>query len=200
MKKMGSAEEYIEVHPNWSEELLLLREMLLSTELVESIKWGSPVYTLNGTNLIGLGAHKHHCGLWFFQGSLLKDNTDLLVNAQENKTKNLRQIRFTKEDKIDIEVLKNYVQEAINLLKQGITVAPPVRSKEVHICKELAKTLKENKKISAAFYSLTPGRQREYNEFINEVKKDTTKQKRLEKITPMILQGIGLNDKYKTAK
>ena len=197
MKKVDSAEVYIEMHSNWTKELSLLREMLLATELEECIKWGSPVYTLKGTNLIGLGAHKHHCGLWFFQGSLLKENTELLVNAQENKTKNLRQIRFNKNDKIDTDELRKYVQEAIDLLKEGIIIKPTKRSSEVNICKELDSLLKDNDKILVAFYELTPGRQREYNEYIMEAKRDTTKQSRLKKITPMILKGIGLNDKYK---
>ena len=44
---------------------------------------------------------------------------------------------------------------------------------------------------------LTPGKQREYAEYIQTAKQDATKQTRLEKITPMILKGVGLNDKYK---
>jgi uncharacterized protein YdeI (YjbR/CyaY-like superfamily) len=44
---------------------------------------------------------------------------------------------------------------------------------------------------------LTPGKQREYAEYITEAKKDETKLKRIEKIIPMIKAGIGLNDKYK---
>ena len=197
MKKVGSAEEYIEMHSNWTKELSQLREMLLATELEEYIKWGSPVYTFKGTNLIGIGAHKHYCGLWFFQGSLLKENTELLVNAQENKTKNLRQIRFNKNEKIDTDVLRKYVQEAIDLFKEGIIVTPTKRNNEVNICKELDLLLKNSEKILVAFSKLTPGRQREYNEYILEAKKDSTKQSRLEKIKPMILNGIGLNDKYK---
>lgn len=56
--------------------------------------------------------------------------------------------------------------------------------------------LKENE-LSQKFYDLTPGKQREYCEYIETAKRDTTKQKRIEKIKPMILEGIGLNDKYK---
>ncbi|MFZ0490545.1 MAG: DUF1801 domain-containing protein, partial [Salegentibacter sp.] len=65
-----NAEEYIAKHQKWDEELNILREMLLSTELGESIKWGAPVYTLNNKNVVGLGAFKNHCGLWFFNGAL----------------------------------------------------------------------------------------------------------------------------------
>jgi uncharacterized protein YdeI (YjbR/CyaY-like superfamily) len=44
---------------------------------------------------------------------------------------------------------------------------------------------------------MTPGKQREYCEYISEAKRDATKLKRLEKIIPMIIEGVGLNDKYK---
>jgi uncharacterized protein YdeI (YjbR/CyaY-like superfamily) len=51
--------------------------------------------------------------------------------------------------------------------------------------------------LKTSFAKLTPGKQKEYIIYINEAKQEATKLKRLEKIKPMILQGIGLNDKYK---
>lgn len=50
---------------------------------------------------------------------------------------------------------------------------------------------------TAAFRSLTPGRQREYSEYVASAKRDATKQSRIEKILPMITAGIGLNDRYR---
>ena len=41
-----SFEEYLEHHPQWEEELRELREMLMTTELSETIKWGAPTYTV----------------------------------------------------------------------------------------------------------------------------------------------------------
>ena len=40
----------------WTAEILTLRQIMLSTELTEEMKWGSPVYTLNGKNVIMLAA------------------------------------------------------------------------------------------------------------------------------------------------
>ena len=70
-----SADQYVEIHQNWQEELSVLRKMLLSTELEEEIKRGAPVYTLQGKNVIGLVAFKNHCALWFFNGASLKKNS-----------------------------------------------------------------------------------------------------------------------------
>ena len=77
-----SVDQYIETHPSWEQELLFLREILQNTELEECIKWGAPVYALDGKNVVGMAAFKNHCALWFFNGALLKENTALLYNAQ----------------------------------------------------------------------------------------------------------------------
>ena len=61
----------------------------------------------------------------------------------------------------------------------------------------LKKELQNDAELNRAFKSLTPGKQREYADHINEAKRDATKQSRLEKIIPMIKEGIGLHDKYK---
>ena len=52
-------------------------------------------------------------------------------------------------------------------------------------------------KLATIFESLTLTKKREFTEYISSAKRDDTKQKRLEKIIPMILNNIGLNDKYK---
>lgn len=191
-----SAKEYIENHPYWRAELEQFREMLLGTELTETIKWGVPVYTFQGKNIVGTAAFKNHIALWFYQGALLKKNTDLLINAQEGKTKALRQIRFKKGDPIKKELLQNYVLEAIQNQREGKEIKPE-RHKNVEIPKELEHVFKNNPNLNEAFEQLTTGKQREYCEYIATAKREGTKQSRVEKITPMILAGKGLNDQYK---
>jgi len=57
-----------------------------------------------------------------------------------------------------------------------------------------------NKEIELAFNELTKGKQREFATYIKEAKQEKTKQKRLEKITPLIEAGKGLHDKYREKK
>ena len=45
----------------WSEELLLLRSIILQTGLTEELKWSMPCYTLNGKNILMLAAFKDSC-------------------------------------------------------------------------------------------------------------------------------------------
>ncbi|KAA3618997.1 MAG: hypothetical protein DWP94_14015 [Flavobacterium sp.] len=188
--------DYIKKHERWSEELTQLREIFQQTGLLEEVKWGSPTYTLNGKLIAGLGAFKNHFGIWFFQGVFLKDSHKKLVNAQEGKTKALRQWKFGEGDPIEPEIIAQYIQEAIENSLAGKEVKPE-RKKGVVIPDLLKQAMAGNTKLKAAFNTLTPGKQREYAEYIGSAKREATKESRLEKITPMILEGIGLYDKYK---
>ena len=197
MKKVHSIEEYIEINANWSEALTILRDIINSTEVEESIKWNAPVYTVYRKNVIGLGAFKNHFGIWFFNGVFLKDEKKLLTNAQEGKTKALRQMRFESIDDIDKHAILSYVKEAIKNQKLGKEVKSDRTNKKTVIPKMLQKELNKDPDYKNSFDKLTPGKQREYCEFIETAKREPTKIIRLEKIKPMILQGIGLNEKYK---
>jgi len=197
MNKAHSVEEYIENNAHFDEGLTLLRDLMNSTELIETLKWSAPVYTINDKNVIGLGAFKNHFGIWFFNGVFLKDEQKLLVNAQEGITKALRQMRFSNITDINKNIVLSYVKEAIENQKLGKEIKPDRKKKELVIPKELKKILDSNTKLHTSFIKLTPYKQREYANYIFDAKRDATKLTRLEKIKPMILQNIGLHDKYK---
>ncbi|WP_142783226.1 YdeI/OmpD-associated family protein [Changchengzhania lutea] len=197
MKKIHSVEEYIEDHAHFSDALVLLRDIINATELSESIKWNSPVYTLNDKNVLGLGAFKNHFGIWFFNGVFLKDEHNLLMNTQEEKTKALRQMRFESIKAIDKNVVLAYIKEAIENQKLGKEIKPDRKTKTVTIPELLKTAINTNSSLKKSFAALSPYKQREYCEYIATAKRDATKLTRLEKIKPLILQGLGLNDKYK---
>ena len=198
MKKIYSVEEYMEEHQNFSDAIILLRDIINTTEVEETIKWNAPVYAVNGKNVLGLGVFKRHFGIWFFNGVFLKDTKKLLVNAQENKTKALRQMRFEKLEDINKNIVLAYVKEAIENQKLGKEIkATRTTKKDIIIPLELQTELDTNETLAEAFKILTAGKQREYCEYIDSAKRETTKQTRLEKIKPMIIKNIGLHDKYK---
>lgn len=198
MKRYKTPEEYIANNKDWQQSLILLRDILLSTQMTETIKWGVPVYTFEGKNIVGLGAFKSYAGLWFFQGVLLKDNKKKLINAQEGVTKALRQWRFNSVNEIEAEskTIKQYLEEAIQNQKAGKEIKPAKKSPAA-IPELLNEAFKKNAKLKKSFDQLTPFKQREYCEYIAEAKRETTKISRLEKIVPMILKKIGLNEKYR---
>lgn len=196
MPKDEKIEAYFEKEKPFKTAVLRLREIIYKTELVEDFKWNTPVYTINGKNVAGIGGFKNHFGIWFFNGALLKDAKGLLTNAQEGKTKALRQMRYQSVEEINEKILHSYLIEAIENQKAGREIKP-VKATKINIPVELQETLKNDKAFQLAFNKLTPGRQREYAEHIASAKQEATRLKRLDKAVPLILAGVGLHDKYK---
>ncbi|MGC4231490.1 MAG: YdeI/OmpD-associated family protein [Niabella sp.] len=180
----------------WAEELALVAGILSKMPLEKTIKWGAEVFTYKGKNVVSYGGFKNYFTIWFYNGVFLKDKYKVLVNAQEGKTKSLRQWRFTSKDEIDEKKILEYLQEAIEVEKKGLKMQPekftPVEPPPL-----LSDALQEDKKLKIAFEKLTPGKQKEYILYIKEAKQEATQLSRLDKIKVMILQGVGLNDKYK---
>ena len=90
-----------------------MRELVYSTELEESIKWGLPAYTINGKNVLEIAAFKAFVGIWIHQGVFLKDSENMLVSPTHGKSKAMRQWRFHSANEIDPKLVLSYVEEAI---------------------------------------------------------------------------------------
>ncbi len=118
------------------------------------------------------------------------------MNAQEGRTKALRQWRMQTAKEIRPAIIKSYVKEAINLAREGRQIAPS-RGKPVIVPPELKKALRADKSASEKFRNLRLGLHREYAEYIIDAKRDDTKLRRIEKILPMLRNGVGLHDKYR---
>jgi uncharacterized protein YdeI (YjbR/CyaY-like superfamily) len=198
MKTIPAVDKYILTTGKWEEALILLREIVLFTRVEESLKWGRPIYTFQGKNVLGISAFKSYVGLWFMQGALLKDEHHKLINAQEGVTKALRQWRFGSVEEIqnNAEIIRNYIEEAILNQQKGLVIKPE-KSKQLVIPEAFYQRLKADSILSNAFDLLTDSKKREYAEYIQEAKRTETREKRLDKICPMILTGIGLNERYK---
>ena len=192
MKRLKQIDTYIAKKPAWSGTLALLREIVADTELEESVKWGGPVYTLEGKNVVGLGAFKNFAALWFFQGALLSDPLGVLINAQEGKTKALRQWRFGMSDPVPVDQVKQYLNEAITNQKKGVTITPAKPSKKPLIVpQELEQILSVQLALKNKFNSLPLTTRRELTDFISSAKKSETRIKRLAKVVSLIEVGKG---------
>ena len=178
----------------WEKEVAYLQALVERTELTLEIKWGGPIYTLDGVNVVGVGGFKSYFGLWFFKGVLMSDPKKLLVNAQEGKTQAQRQLRFQSMDELDEAVVMTYLQEAIEIEKKGLKVNFEAQDFHSPILEE---ALASDPVLAEAYDALTSYKQKEYREYIASAKQERTKHSRLEKIKPMILVGKGLNDRYK---
>ena len=195
MELSKSAEEYYLKDNPRKRILLELRRILLECGLEEDCKWGAPAYLWKGKNIIGVAAFKNYAGLWFHQGVYLSDAAGVLINAQEGKTKALRQWRFETVEDLNEALIKSYVFEAIRNQEDGKVLK--VQKRPLLVPDELQTILDRDTDIRTAFEALTPGKQKEYAEYIAEAKREATRLSRRNKAIPMILKGMGLNDKYR---
>lgn len=179
----------------WESELETLKAILAKTELTETVKWGAPTYTFNGKNVLGIGGFKNYFTIWFYKGVFLKDPKGVLVNAQEGTTKSLRQWRFASAKEINEKLILQYAAEAIAVEKAGVAVKPA--KKEFGIPEVLQQELDASPEMAAAFAGFKPYKQNEFLEYIGSAKRLETQLSRLEKVKPLILEGRGLNDKYR---
>lgn len=172
-----------------------LRNILLDMGFDEQIKWRMPVYTAHGRNAVWLGVIKTAVSLSFFEGNRVDDYLGVLINVQEGKTEAMRHWRFTNMTDINDEDVRIYLGQAIDIASKPIQKLK--KKKPVIIPQELNEALDQNPALGAAFSAFTPGRQRDFCEYIATAKRKNTKADRMTKIIPMILRGEGMNDKYR---
>lgn len=179
---------------NWREELEMLRQIVLETGLTEEIKWGAPVYTHKGKNIVSVGALKESANIGFFKGVLLTDKHKIL--QQQGNLQSDRIIIFTNVKDIEKvkDVLKEYVLEAIEIEESGKKVE--FKKNPEPIPNELLEAFEQDPAFKKAFYALTAGRQRGYIIHFSQPKQSQTRIGRIEKYKEQIFNGIGLNDKY----
>lgn len=191
-----SPDDFFSQKLQFSSELLKLRKIILHSGLEETIKWGIPCYCFEKHNVVALCEFKSYFGLWFYQGALLNDERKKLINANEESTKALRQWRMNSMDDIDEQLILSYIHESIENFKIGNIILPE-RDKEISVPMELQAVMIQNKDLKSNFDKLSKTKKRDYCEYISSAKRLETKQQRIEKIIPMITNGVGLNDKYK---
>lgn len=199
MEKSEKIEAYYNEEHRFKKAISLLRDRVLKTDLEETFKWSFPTYTLNNKNVLAICKFKNHFGIWFFNGVFLNDSHKVLENAQKGKTKAMRHWKFTKIDEIDKTILDIYINEAIENQRRGIELPPlkKERTSNPKIPLLLSNAFMHNPKAKSAYSNLSPYKQKEYVEYISSAKQEKTKTSRLAKILPMIMEGKGLNDKYR---
>ena len=178
----------------WQEEFEKLRNVVLDCGLTEELKWGCPCYTFEKRNIVLIHGFKEYCALLFFKGALLNDAEGILIQQTKN-VQAARQIRFTNVREIVKlkPILKAYIHEAIEVEKAGLKVKFK-KATEFKIPEEFQNTLDKTPALKTAFKALTPGRQRAYLLHFSAPKQSKTRAARVEKCTPQILKGKGLND------
>jgi len=195
MNKMNpKVDQFLEKATKWQEEMTLLRIIVLDCGLTEEFKWMHPCYTFQNKNVVLIHGFKEYCALLFHKGALLKDAEGILIQQTEN-VQSARQIRFTDINQIKKQksIIKVYIKEAIEVEKSGMKVALKQTS-DYTIPEEFQNKLDSTAELKKAFNALTAGRQRAYLFYFSQAKQSKTRESRIEKYIPKILNGKGIDD------
>lgn len=187
-------DKFLKTTKQWQKEIAKLRSIILSTKLEENFKWNLPCYSHNGSNVAIIQPFKACLGMMFFKGSLLKDPKGVLISNGPNSQAG-RRFEFDSVEDIAkmAPTIKAYLKEAIAIEDSGQKVE--FKKRPERWPEELKKAFAKTPKLKEAFNALTPGRQRAYILHFSSAKQASTRQSRIEKCTPHILKGKGLNDR-----
>lgn len=177
----------------WREQLFQLREILLDAGLKEEIKWGVPVFTYKGKNIVLLAAFKNYIGLSFFNGILLTDPNNLLEKPGEHtgKARVIKIYRDTQVASLKNQIVQ-WVNQSVKIVSEGRK--PQKTTKLPPLPEEFQQKLTSIKGLKEAFEKLSPGRQRSYLIYFWSAKTPATRARRIEKCIEKILAGKGFHD------
>lgn len=185
---------YFDKNEQWQKEIEQMRTIALDCGLEEELKWGCPCYQYNGANVVLIHVFKEYCAFLLFKGALLNDPEGILIQQTEN-VQSARQIRFTNVKEIvqQKKALKAYIYEAIEVEKAGLKVKLK-KTSDYKVPEEFQTQLNKKPALKKAFEALTPGRQRAYLFYFGQAKQSKTREARIAKYIPKILDGQGLED------
>lgn len=172
-----------------------MRRILSTLALKEECKWGKPTYTVDGKNVVILQGFKEYFALGFFQGALLKDPKNLLVQLGQTQAGRVMKFTCAREIAAQAATIKAYVREAVAVERAGLRLEKKPLS--LPIPDELREKFREEPRLKRAFEALTPGRQRSYLYHFAEAKRPATRIARIEKAKAVILAGKGFLERPK---
>ncbi|MDB5103902.1 MAG: hypothetical protein JWP91_1591 [Fibrobacteres bacterium] len=171
-------------------------------EAEETLKWGMPHFLYGGEILCGMAAFKTHAGFGFWKGALVVGKPTGGKGAPA-KEEGMGQFgRITKvTDLPGDKALLGYIKAAMKLNDQGIK--SPTRGKAakpkapIKAPAWFLAALGKDKAAKAVYQAFTPGKQREYLEWLTDAKTDETRAKRLATALAWMAEGKEYNWKYK---
>lgn len=177
----------------WKAEIAEMRRILSGFAIKEECKWGKPTYTIDRKNIVILQGFKEYFALGFFQGALLKDPKNVLVQLGQVHAARVMKFTSAKEIKAKAAVIKSYIREAIAVEHAGLRMAKRETS-EYSVPEELTQRFRKDPRFRRVFMALTPGRQRGYLYHFGAAKLSATRVARIDKAMPAIFEGRGFQE------
>jgi len=163
-------------------------------EVAEKIKWSFPNFEYKGI-FCNMAAFKAHCTFGFWQGALIKDNHGVLTSGEAmGHFGKITSLKDLPSDKIILD----YIHQAVRLKDEGIKNPKKTvkRLKEVRVPSEILKIIRANKKAFSVLENFSNSNKKDYIEWIEEAKTETTREKRISTMMEWLQEGKPRNWKY----
>lgn len=161
-------------------------------DVEETIKWSMPFFLYQGM-LCNMAAFKAHCAFGFWKGELLLQQTDHRGREAMGQFGRIT----TVADLPPAAALATYIRQAMALNADGVKApAKPKVVRAATVPDYFAAALARNESAGAHFRAFTPGARREYLDWLEEAKTETTRLRRLAQAIEWIAEGKTRNWKY----
>jgi uncharacterized protein YdeI (YjbR/CyaY-like superfamily) len=160
-------------------------------DVVETIKWSRPHFTLDGKLLCGMSAFKAHCAFGFWEREGASEGQGGAM-GDFGRITSLADLPSRTE-------LRKQIQAAAALLQAGAPRAhKPNRAPrpQLEMPADFAAALAQVKAAQQHYDAFPPGKQRDYLEWVLEAKREDTRAKRIAQAVEWLAEGKSRNWKY----
>lgn len=167
-------------------------------EIKEDLKWSAPAFSLGKSILFSMGGFKQHVRIGFWIGGLLEDKSNVFLDDDCNSSMRfLRNIKSV-EDLPQDEILVDLIKQSVEKNKEGVKSVRNYNTEktELIIPEYFTNALRTNLLAFDQFQNFTPGKKKEYVNWIIEAKTESTRNSRMQTAIEWISEGKSRNWKY----
>lgn len=168
-------------------------------EVEETIKWGMPTFLYRGRILCGMAAFKQHMSFGYWQHAEVLGEAASAARTGMGSYGKLR----TAADIPKPALLKSHIRRAMQLIDEAAAGTAPARPRPARTARPeavpppgFAAALKAHPVARKHFEAFPPGQRREYIDWINEAKRDDTRERRIAQAIEWLGEGKRRNWKY----
>ena len=199
MKTKPTFDEYIASCEEFAQPILTYLRALVHRNcpaIEEKIKWNFPCFVYKGSNLVCMAGFKQHATFGFGLADHMSDHQKVFVKGEKTGMGNFGKLESIK-DLPPEEILVEYLQGAMQLHDQGVkqVVRKSTPTKKLPIHPDFKEALTKDN-LTKQFEAFSPSQQNEYNEWVNDAKSETTRNKRIVQGVEWISEGKPKNWKY----
>lgn len=186
-------DDYIASRADFAQPILIkLRALVHQShpDIEETIKWGMPNFEYKGM-LFNMAGFKEHCTFGIWKEKLIEG-----LGEKMGGMGTFGKIKSLNDLPPDEEILM-YLKEAVELNEKGIKLPKKTKEKKELVIPEiLQEALNKAPKAKEVFDNFAYTHRKEYIEWVDEAKREATKEKRVKQTIEWLLEGKRRNWKY----